>query len=124
MSELDKEIDNIKLRAIMKHGYSAMPQHYLFLKRYSLLNIYYEIVNRRVNDCSIANLDRAIKDEASMQVDKTCGYEHLKKFFEMNGIEKTKALFDNNNFYWRNFLSIIRKKNDNTKANRKNSSDT
>lgn len=111
MGEIEQEKDYIILECIIKTGYPAMPMNYAFLKRYSLLNNYYGIVDNITSGADYKHLEEAAKQQAKLQQGKIqiTGLNALKKFMSVNGIDKTKELFNGDRIYWRCFCQKIKK---------------
>ena len=69
---LYEERDNFMLSCIVDYGFMAMPQDYVFLKKYSLLNIYFQIIANSTAGRTIQHLEEAAKSQASLQVNTDC----------------------------------------------------
>lgn len=109
MQEIDQERDNIILMAIASRGFVAIPLDYIFLKRYALLNIYYELVDSTKNGLSTKELELALKSRAKSHIDQRCSFEAIKAHRDMEGDKQTKAFLLNNPIYWRIFLNRLKK---------------
>jgi hypothetical protein len=112
MQQMNKEKEKLILLSITKYGYLAMPQDYKFLRRHSLLNIYLEIVNRSMSGGDTRLLEKTAKSDASLhaasiQSDFSC----LEEYKLSVGNKQAKLFLDGNNYYWRTFLSELKKKN-------------
>jgi len=107
--DLDKEKDYIILHAISINGYSSMPQDYSFLTRYSLKDLYYQILNNSVSGMNIAHLEKAAKIQAKMALPEDCNFCALRSFKDTHGPKKTKVLLGENETYWKVLKSILRK---------------
>lgn len=107
--DLDKEKDYIILHAIAANGYSSMPQDYNFLSRYSLKELYYQILKNSVSGLSISHLEKAAKVQAKMALPETCNFCALRSFKDTHGTQKTKVLLGENETYWKVLKSILRK---------------
>lgn len=110
MDQLSKEIDYIILLSISRNGFPAMPQDYLFLRRYGLLNLYYEILHRRTNDMNYDSIEKSVKQEALRFLHPVTLFS-LRAYRKQHGISPTKALFSNNVCCYRTLLSELRKSN-------------
>ena len=109
--QMNKEKEKIILLSMARYGYAAMPQDYNFLRHHSLLNIYLEIVDRSIKGGDIRLLEKSVKSDASLhaasiQSDFAC----LKEYKLSAGNKQAKLFLDDNNFYWRTFLSELKKK--------------
>lgn len=109
MEQIEQEKDYIILSSIAMNGFKAMPQDYAFLKRYSLLNIYYEIVLSATAGMPTALLEGVIKDRANSHIDEGCRYGAITEYKESNGVKETKAFLGNNPLYWRTLLKKLKK---------------
>lgn len=110
MNRLDIEKEYIIVKSIIKYGYDAMPQDYGFLSRHSLLQFYYEILNRRTSGRDTADVENLIKKELEKAL-PSCDLSHLKAYKQTHGNKDTKLLFSNNELYWKTFLVEIKKNN-------------
>lgn len=114
MNSMEQEMDYIILECIIRSGYPAMPMNYTFLKRYSLLNNYYGIVDNITAGSNYKHLEEAAKQQAKIQQAKISlsgvgELKTLRAFMDANGIDKTKELFRGNKTYWRSFCQFIKK---------------
>lgn len=106
-----QEKEKIILLSIARYGYVAMPQNYGFLRRHSWLNIFLEIVNRSTKGDDISLLEKsikcdAIKKAAAIQSD----FSSLKEYKTELGNKNTKRFLNDNDYYWKTFLSELKKK--------------
>lgn len=109
MQEIDLERDNIILLTIASRGFDAMPQDYAFLKRYALLNIYYELVDSKLKGLSTKELESALKSRAKAHIDQKCNFAGIKAHRDATGDKSTKAFLLNNPLYWKTFLQKVKK---------------
>lgn len=82
---LYEERDNFMLSCIVDYGFMAMPQDYVFLKKYSLLNIYFQIIANSTAGRTIQHLEEAAKSQASLQVNTDCKFDVLHQYYVENG---------------------------------------
>ena len=109
MEQIEKEKDNIILQSIVKYGFEAIPQDYVFLNRYSMFNIYIEIVNSSTSGRSTKHLEGAVKKHAALQLSDDCKFTAFRAYRETHGAKETKDLLNNNSFYWKTLLNILKK---------------
>lgn len=110
MNKLDIEKEYIIMCSIARFGYDAMPQDYAFLSRHSLLQFYYEMLNRKTTGRPTKDLDNLIKSEVEAAITE-CDLSHLRAYRKQHGNKETKLLFSNNDYYWKTFLVEIKKSN-------------
>lgn len=111
MKKMEQEKEKIILLSITRYGYLAMPQDYNFLRRHSLLNIYFEIIDRSTAGGDIRLLEKSVKNDATIQAAAIeSDYSFLKEYKTVCGNKEVKQYLDNNNLYWKTFLSELKKK--------------
>lgn len=111
MEQIEKEIDYIILYCIAHRGFDAMPQNHAFLARYSLLNIYIDILTLTTNDKRAEHFEEAAKAQAAILLDSGYSINALREYLEKNGRKATKALFAGNSMYWSSFLKVLKNRN-------------
>ena len=107
--QIRKEKDFVILKSIAKHGYSVMPQDFAFLTRYSLMNIYIEIIKNLTSDRPTIHLERACKAQAeafALLPDRDLS--GLRTYRQNHGDQKTKELLGAP-LYWKMLLTLLRK---------------
>lgn len=123
MDQIKKEIEYIMLVSITRCGFEAMPQDYVFLKQYSLLSSYIEIMNARTSRRPTKHFEGAAKvqaRESAILLDDASSIVALREYFEANGRKATKLLLSNNILYWNSFLKLL-KNDEHTSPDKQNS---
>lgn len=108
MEKIDKEKEYIILLSISRYGYEAMPQDYVFLSRYSMLNIYFEIVKSKTIGRDIKHLEQAAKHQAAIQL-TDAGVDTLREYKSAHGNKETKRLLNDSTYYWKSLLRELKK---------------
>ncbi len=111
MDQIKKEIEYIMLVSIARSGFEAMPQDYAFLKRYSLLSFYIEIINARTERRPAKHFEGAAKAQAAESaalLDGASFIVDLRAYFEAKGRKATKEILGNNVLYWNSFLKLLK----------------
>lgn len=104
------EKEYIILRSISRYGYAAIPQNYDFLTKYSMLNIYLEIVKSSTAGLNIANWEKALKQHAADLVStRSLSFGALRTYKSSHGAKDTKILLDNNDCYWKTLLNELKR---------------
>lgn len=106
---MKEELENLKLQAIVYYGYKAMPLDYRFLSSYSLLNIYYAIVDAKTSGLNSDSLEIAVKAQAKQLLNEGCDYSTLYAYQELHGPKFIKDLLESK-YYWKAWLRNARKK--------------
>lgn len=105
--ELKIECENILLESIHRYGFSVCPQNYYILKKYSLLNIYYNILDNNMSGIPVTHLNEALKTQALAQKKKDCNFCELQRFLIENGEIKTKEILYNNSTYYKILINVL-----------------
>ncbi|MEG0580230.1 MAG: hypothetical protein RR490_09980 [Niameybacter sp.] len=109
MEKIEVEKEYIMLLSISKYGYDAMPQDYTFLSRYSMLNMYLEIVKSKTFSRDIKHIEQAVKQQAKIQL-TDMNVDALREYKSKNGNKETKRYLNNNEYYWKALLRELRTK--------------
>lgn len=108
MDKIKQEKDYIMLLSIARYGYIAMPLDYAFLSRYSLMKIYFQILDGRAAGLNTKPFENAVKMHAVNQL-PAVDLSALRAYRADHGNKKTKELLGNNGFYWKVLLSELKK---------------
>lgn len=88
------ECENIMLETIYRWGYSSCPQDFYFLQKYSLKSLYFDIINNRCRGIPSDHLEKALKEQASLQR-SPCNFIQLQSILmNKNGKEAVRKLLD------------------------------
>lgn len=109
METIDQEKEYIILLSIARYGYSAMPQNFKFLSRYSMQNLYFDLVNGVSKGINTKPWEDAVKEHASNLLPVESDVENLRKYKLSHGNKETKKLLDGNTLYWKVLLSELKK---------------
>lgn len=105
---MTQEKDYIMLLSIARYGYVAMPLDYAFLSRYSLIQVYFQILDGRAAGLNTKPFEDAVKVHAGNQL-PVVDLSALRAYRADHGNKKTKELLGNNGFYWKVLLSELKK---------------
>ena len=97
---LSYELELLILEAISKYGICVLPTNYKFLKRYGLMELYFNYVeSSRLNIPSV-QFDSAIKKQASNYVPNIVSNKLLISHYEQCGIDGLHQLLKENEFFF------------------------
>jgi len=97
---LSYELELLILEAISNHGISVLPTNYKFLKRYGLMELYFNYVeSSRLNIPSV-QFDSAIKRQASNYVPNIVSHKLLISHYQQCGLQGLIDLLEENGFFF------------------------
>jgi hypothetical protein len=106
--QIEQEKDYIILKSIARFGYLAIPMNYDFLERYSLKNLYIDIVNGKTSMRPTIHLEIAAKSQAAISISSSiCNLSAFREYREKFGDRKTRELLGDK-IYWKEFLNLLR----------------
>jgi len=108
MDKIKQEKEYIMLLSIARYGYIAMPLDYAFLSRYSLIQIYFQILDGRASGLNTKPFEDAVKVHVGNLL-SAVDLSELRAYKAAYGNKKTKELLGNNDFYWKVLLSELKK---------------
>lgn len=99
---LTYELELLILEAVSKYGISLLPGNYKFLKKYGLLNLYFNFIESSMNNIPSAQFDAAISKHAGNYVPSVVSYPILATYYQEYGDAGFKKLLQENELFFEN----------------------